>query len=75
MKVRVNSLYRYNPCLLDLIDGRTNAIKGHCYRVINKYGCPPANTMGQCYIETIDGEFLGMVSTSSLEPIKIIQPK
>ena len=71
MKVRVNSIYRYNPNFLDVIDGRTDAIKGNCYRVINKYGCPKANTMGHCYIETIhDKKFIGLVCTSSLEKIK-----
>jgi hypothetical protein len=48
MRVRVNSLYRYNPCLWDV--GRpctgNNLIKGQIVRVINLPMAPKANTMG-----------------------------
>jgi hypothetical protein len=69
MRVRVNSLYRYNPCLLDRVDGRTDLTTGDIVRVVNLRGCPPANTMGHCYVvNPITGAFVGMVCTSSLEP-------
>ncbi len=71
-KVRVNASYTYQPCALDLIDsallgGRVASLElvGERVKVINKFGCPRANTMGQCYIEK-DGEFLGMVAVGSL---------
>lgn len=67
MKVRVNQKLVYVPNMLDAIDGKTNLKKGDLVKVINVRGCPPANTMGHCYVghpET--GEFIGMVSTNSL---------
>jgi hypothetical protein len=69
MRVRVNSIYRYNPCPLDQVfpASRLPLGVGEQVRVINLRGAPPANTMGQCYVARVDtGEFLGMVSTSSL---------
>ena len=70
-KVRVNSLYTYNPVLLDMIDGRTGLQKGALVRVIKVPGCPPANTMGHCYVgDSKTGKFIGMVCTNSLTPVK-----
>jgi hypothetical protein len=68
MRVRVNSLYVYDPVPLDLIHRCAHAKKGDTVRVINLRGAPKANTMGQCHIQSVDGEFLGMVSTNSLQP-------
>ena len=75
-KVRVNSKYIYIPCLFDLVLCSPVGIeqkimaKGDQVKVINLFGCPKANTMGQCYIENAEGKFCGMVSTNSLVPIK-----
>lgn len=70
-KVRVGSIYAYDPVLMDVCSPPFgNPEKGDIVRVVNKFGCPPANTMGMCYIERLDGEFLGMVSVNSL--IKLI---
>jgi len=70
-KVRVNSLYRYNPVLMDIITPPYKYIKkGEVVRVINKYGCPKANTMGHCYVEDMKGDFLGLVCTNSLDNIR-----
>ena len=68
MKVRVNSLYVYHPCMLDVVDGRTGLKSGAVVRVINLPGCPRANTMGHCYVgDPNNGDkFIGMVATSSL---------
>lgn len=66
-KVRVNSQYIYDPCMWDILDPKTNLKRGDIVRVINPgRGCPPANTMGCCHVENLAGEFLGLVSTSSL---------
>jgi hypothetical protein len=76
MKVRVGSLYAFQPVGLDLFDSRVNVPVGTIVRVVNKYGCPPANTMGHCYIEYPDDkEFIGLVMCASLEPIKRIGKK
>jgi hypothetical protein len=68
MKVRVNSTYVYTPAWID----RNHPIaRGDLVRVINLHGCPPANTMGHCYVVRADtprdakGPFW-LVSTGSL---------
>lgn len=69
MKVRANATYRYSPCILDShLDPKSDAKSGDIVRVVNLPMAPKANTMGQCHIETLDGKFLGMVSTNSLFP-------
>jgi len=68
-KVKVNSLYTYVPVLIDIVHGLVNApINGATVRVINLSGCPKANTMGHCYIESLDGIFHGLCCVNSLQP-------
>ena len=70
-RVRVNKTYRYNPVPFDVfhpaIEGALE--KGDTVKVVNRPGCPKANTMGMCYVEK-DGKFAGMVCTNSLEDLK-----
>jgi hypothetical protein len=66
MKVRVGSTYFYKANLLDAVDGRTNLVEGDEVRVVNLHGAPKANTMGHCHVETLKGEFVGLVCTNSL---------
>ena len=68
MKVRVGSQYRFEPVGLDRFDPKTDLQAGDVVRVVNLPGAPPANTMGQCYVEK-DGKFRGMVATASLLPV------
>ena len=70
-KVRAGSKYTFDPCLWDIADRRPYMpAKGTVVRVMKSpHGCPPANAMGHCYIETLAGEFLGLVSTGSLQPV------
>ena len=65
-RVRVGSTYVYKPVAIDQYDKRNDAGEGQHVRVINMPGCPRANTMGHCHIESLDGEFLGMVHVASL---------
>ena len=66
-RVRVNALYIFHACLLDRMDGRTDLQDGTLVRVINVHGCPPANTMGHCYVGDPDtSKFIGLVCTGSL---------
>jgi len=72
-RVRVGSRYRYEPVMLDLCSPpygvETGQMKkGDTVKVVNQHGCPPANTMGMCYVEK-DGEFMGMVCTNSLRKV------
>ena len=67
MKVRTGQRVRFNPSMWDKIDPKTNLKGGEIVRVIKCHGCPPPNTMGHCHVETLDGVFLGLVQTASLE--------
>ena len=77
-RVRVNACYYFDPCLFDKLNGDSTKLfkRGDKVRVINLHGCPPANTMGMCYIVPADatkddrGRWsadFAMVMTSSLE--------
>ena len=73
-RVRAGCKYRYVPVPIDEItppfgveDG--NLTSDDIVKVVNKYGCPKANTMGHCHIETLSGHFLGLVHTNSLKRI------
>lgn len=69
-KVRVDKQYKYNPVPLDrfhpAIPGALT--KGDTVKVVNMPRCPPANTMGHCYVEK-NGKFCGLVCTNSLEDL------
>jgi hypothetical protein len=43
--------------------------RGDVVRVVNLHGCPPANTMGHCHVETLAGEFAGLVFCNSLQRV------
>lgn len=68
-RVRVKSMYRYVPTMLDTMDCRNSATVNEIVRVVNLPNAPKANTMGQCYINNLAGDFLGMVCTQSLQAI------
>jgi hypothetical protein len=75
-RVRAGSTYFYDPFGIDLFDPPVGVERGilkpgDLVKVVNRFGSPPANTMGHAYIETHtpgdkDGEFAGLVHTSSL---------
>jgi predicted enzyme related to lactoylglutathione lyase len=69
-KVRNGSSYVFDPAPLDMYDSRSSAEKGQIVVVKNIRGCPPANTMGMAHITDTDGNFLGLVCTSSLIPAR-----
>jgi len=72
-RVRVNSIYRYNPVFLDRFDARTTLKTGELVRVVNLPGCPRANTMGHCHVVNPQtGQFIGLVCCNSLE--KLVGP-
>lgn len=68
MKVRVNRVYVFNACSLDImLSQHHRATAGQLVRVVSQPGAPKANTMNHCHIEDAkSGEFLGMVSCNSL---------
>ena len=65
-RVRVGSLYTFRPVFIDRIDGRVPIVSGTFVRVINLPNAPKANVMNHCHIESLDGNFLGMVHVNSL---------
>jgi len=69
-KVRVNSKYKFVPVGMDIFSPCCAIPSGTIVRVVNKHGCPPANTQGHCYMETLDGAIFGLVLTNSLQPIQ-----
>lgn len=70
-KVRVGNTYRYNPVILDRVDPKVRIKEGTIVKVINLPGAPKANTMGHCYVEDENGQFLGMVCCNSLVKINV----
>lgn len=68
-KVKVGKFYKYEACGWDIFDAKTTLQNGDIVQVVNKFGCPPANTMGHCYVNK-DGQFMGLVATGSLTAFK-----
>jgi hypothetical protein len=69
MKVRKGMVVFFNAVGWDRFDRNANTPdNGAIVRVCTPYGCPPPNTMGHCFVETLEGEFIGLVSTASLTP-------
>jgi hypothetical protein len=67
-RVRAGSKYRFEPVGMDIWDSRALVEPGTLVKVVNLYGCPRANTMGHCHIQTLGGEFAGLVLCNSLRP-------
>lgn len=75
MKVRTKSKYIFDPCWVDREALRpVNATAGDIVRVVRPPGAPKTNAFSHCYIETLDGTFLGSVCTDSLYKIPTIPP-
>lgn len=68
-RVRANSLYRFQPVMIDVTNPPHNVEPNDIVRVMNLFGCPPANTMGHCHVVHLGGDFGGLVCTSSLIPL------
>ena len=67
MKVRKGQVLVFNAVGWDRFDARSNTpVNGTVVRVCTPHGCPPPNAMGHCFVETLEGKFIGLVSTASL---------
>jgi hypothetical protein len=73
--MRKGTVCEYQPALLDRIDGRTSLQPGDIVRVCHPYGCPKPGTMGHAHVETLDGDFIGLVQVASLTPVKKTRSK
>jgi hypothetical protein len=71
MKVRVGGVYTFEPVPMDQSAAHLRHVEpGLFVRVINPPGCPRANTMGHCFIESaVTNEFIGLVCCNSLKPL------
>ena len=59
--------YTYDPVLFDqFTDRRVPLAPGTVVRKVQPFGCPRNGTMGQCYVEGLDGTFYGLVCVNSL---------
>lgn len=68
MRVRKGQVFTFKACGWDVYDRRANTpADGTRVRVCTPRGCPPPNAMGHCFVETMDGKFLGLVHTNSLQ--------
>jgi hypothetical protein len=52
--------------LLDLTSARVMQHKGAEVQKIQPHGTPRNGTMGMCYVQTVEGDFIGLVNQSSL---------
>lgn len=69
-RVTVNHEYVFQPVGMDVFDPANTAVAGQTVRVVNLFGCPPANTMGHCHIvDAAQGDFLGLVMCNSLREV------
>ena len=76
MKVYVGCKYKFNACMWDRLDPNPrHPAEDQTVVVVNLHGCPPANTMGCCYVNDLQGNFRGLVNTNSLTPASTKQAK
>lgn len=60
-------VYRLEPAgLLDRGDSRVTAHAGAEVQKVQPHGCPRNGTMGMVYVQTVEGDFIGLVSEHSL---------
>jgi hypothetical protein len=66
-KTKNKAVYRLEPGgLLDLTSARVMAYAGREVQKTQPFGCPANGTMGMCYVQTLEGEFIGLVGLASL---------
>lgn len=61
------AVYKLVPAgLMDRGDARVTAHAGAEVQVVQPVGCPKNGTMGMTYVQTVGGDFIGLVSKHSL---------
>lgn len=63
-------VYEYHPVGLDLFMANDPVPAGTLVRKTQPPGCPRNGTMGHCYIETLDGRFIGLRLVNSLTLVR-----
>lgn len=66
-RVRAGAIYTFHPVPWDALFPASHLHDGDKVQVVNEFGCPPANTMGNCHVEDLEGKFLSMVHCNSLQ--------
>jgi len=69
IRVHVGSVYIYHACGFDRTLPPYDMQEGDIVEVRNIHGCPPANTLGHCYVFHHNGRFGGLVQVASLSPV------
>lgn len=60
-------VYRLEPAgVLDITDPRVVQHEGTEVQIIQPHGCPRNGTFGQVYVQTVEGDFIGLVNKASL---------
>ena len=68
-RVKAGISYIFYPVLMDRCrPANQGLVPGDIVKVTNLPGCPKANTMGHAHV-TLEGRFMGLVSTNSLYPL------
>jgi hypothetical protein len=63
-------VYKFEACGWDRFAPHANTpADGTLVRKCQPTGCPPNGTMGHCFVADVDGNFLGLVLLSSLQPV------
>ena len=66
---RKGSRHIFQAAGWDVFDPKPNTpANGTEVKVCQPFGCPKNGTMGFCFIEDMDGQFIGLVSIASLQP-------
>jgi len=67
MTLRKGSRYIFQASGWDRFDPKPyTPADGTEVKVCQPYGCPSNGTMGHCYIEDMNGQFIGLVAIASL---------
>jgi len=66
-KPRKGSVWTFKASGWDICDRKSNTpANGTKVRVCTPYGCPPIGAMGHCFVESLEGKFIGLVAIASL---------
>jgi hypothetical protein len=68
-RVRTGCLYVLRPVGMDAGDSRVILWADHIVRIVQPRGCPKNGTLGHCFVESRQGEFIGLVLVNSLQPL------
>jgi hypothetical protein len=70
-KPSTGPVYEFKASAWDRFDRKDNTpADGTLVRKTQPAGCPKNGTLGHCFVEDLDGKFIGLVATASLVRVK-----